>query len=178
MSRTFAVVGATALTLGWALLPLLSVGSDETLDPGRLVLFPLRRATLMRGLLGASLVGPAPFAVIAVCVGATLGFVAAGGWLAVPAYALLVILSAVTARALSTTLAAGLSSHRGRDGLIIVASVFFLAVQGVRFIRWDAIGPAGYDRLDDVLRWTPPGMLGRRCSTAGRVGRCRPRSSW
>lgn len=161
VSRTFAVVGATALTLGWAVLPLLSVGSDETLDPGRLVLFPLRRATLMRGLLGASLVGPAPFAVILVCVGATLGFVAAGGWLAVPAYALLVILSAVTARALSTTLAASLSSRRGRDGMIILASVFFLAVQGVRFIRWDAIGPAAYDRLDDVLRWTPPGMLGQ-----------------
>jgi ABC-2 type transport system permease protein len=161
VSRTFAVVGATALTVGWAVVPLLSVGSDETLDPARLVLLPLRRATLMRGLLGASLVGPAPFAVIAVCAGAALGFVTAGGWLVLPAVVLLVVLSAVTARALSTTLAAGLSSRRGRDGMIIVASVFFLAVQGVRFVRWDAIGASGYTRIDDLLRWTPPGLLGQ-----------------
>jgi ABC-2 type transport system permease protein len=161
ISRSAAVIGATALTLGWALLPLLSVGSDETLDPGRLVLFPLRRTTLMRGLLGASLVGPAPFAVTAICRGAAAGFLAVGGWLAVPAVAILLVLSAVTARALSTTLAAGLSSRRGRDALIVFASVFFLAIQGVRFIRWDAIGPAGYERVDTVLRWTPPGMLGQ-----------------
>ncbi|MGZ4784086.1 MAG: hypothetical protein ACXV5S_00315 [Acidimicrobiales bacterium] len=168
VSRTAAVVGATVLTVGWALLPLLSVGSDETLDPGRLVLFPLRRGTLMRGLLGASLVGPAPCAVIAVCLGAAVGFVIVGGWLAVPAFAILVVLSAVTARALSTTLAAGLSSRRGRDALIVFASIFFIAVQGVRFIRWDAIGPAGYDRLDTVLRWTPPGMLGQAAFDSSR----------
>ncbi len=168
VSRTAAVLGATALTVGWALLPLLSVGSDETLDPGRLVLFPLRRGTLMRGLLGASLVGPAPFAVIAICLGATIGFVGVGGWLAAPAFAALIVLSAVTARALSTTLAAGLSSRRGRDALIVFASVFFVAVQGVRFIRWDAIGPAGYDRLDAVLRWTPPGMLGQAAFDSSR----------
>ncbi len=161
ISRSAAVVGATALTVGWALLPLLSVGSDETLDPGRLVLFPLRRGTLMRGLLGASLVGPAPFAVIAVCAGGALGFATRGGWLAVPAFAALVVLSAVTARALSTTLAAGLSSRRGRDALIVFASVFFIAVQGVRFIRWSAIGPESWLRVDDVLRWLPPGMLGQ-----------------
>src|SRR6185503_17776755 len=87
ISRSTAVIGATALTVGWALLPLLSVGSDETLDPGRLVLFPLRRNTLMRGLLGASLVGPAPFAVIAVCLGGAIGFATEGGWLAFPAFA-------------------------------------------------------------------------------------------
>ena len=161
ISRTAAVLGATALTVGWALLPLLSVGSDETLDPGRLVLFPLRRRTLMRGLLGASLVGPAPFAVIAVCIGGAIGFVTRGGWLAVPAFAVLVVLSAVTARALSTTLAAGLSSRRGRDAMIVFASIFFIAVQGVRFIRWNTIGPESYVRLDDVLRWSPPGMLGQ-----------------
>jgi ABC-2 type transport system permease protein len=160
ISRSAAVVGATALTVEGP-APLLSVGSDETLDPGRLVLFPLRRGTLMRGLLGASLVGPAPFAVIAVCVGAAIGFATKGGWLAAPAFAALVVLSAVTARALSTTLAAGLSSRRGRDALIVFASIFFIAVQGVRFIRWDTIGPESWLRLDDVLRWTPPGMLGQ-----------------
>ncbi len=168
ISRTAAVLGATVLTVGWALLPLLSVGSDETLDPGRLVLFPLRQGTLMRGLLGASLVGPAPFAVIAVCAGATIGFVAVGGWVAVPAFAALVVLSAVTARALSTTLAAGLSSRRGRDALIVFASVFFIAVQGVRFIRWERIGPGAYDRIADVLRWTPPGMLGQAAFDSSR----------
>jgi ABC-2 type transport system permease protein len=39
--------------------------------------------------------------------------------------------------------------------------VFFIAVQGVRFIRWNTITPGSYDRIADVLRWTPPGMLGQ-----------------
>ena len=161
VSRSTAVLGACALTVGWALLPLLSSGTDESLDPERLVLFPLRRPTLMRGLLGGSLVGPAPFAVIIVCAGAAAGFVLQGGWVAIPAIVVLVLFSAVTARALSATLASGLSSRRGRDAMIIVASVFFLAAQGLRFVRWTSIGPGTFDRIGAVARWTPPGMLGQ-----------------
>src|SRR4051812_9325323 len=50
-SRVLVVVGATMLLVGWTLLPLVSFGTDETLDPSRLVLLPLRRWPLMRGLL-------------------------------------------------------------------------------------------------------------------------------
>jgi len=39
------------LVLGWALLPLLAFGTDETLDPARLQLLPLAKRPLMTGLL-------------------------------------------------------------------------------------------------------------------------------
>src|SRR6476469_1902253 len=62
-SRVLVVLGATMLLVGWTIFPLVSFGTDETLDPSRLVLLPLRRRPLMRGLLLSSLVGYAPAAV-------------------------------------------------------------------------------------------------------------------
>src|SRR3989449_1289916 len=53
-----------ALFLGWLLLPLLGMGTDETLDPSRLALLPLEGPALMRGLLTASLVGLGPIATL------------------------------------------------------------------------------------------------------------------
>ena len=43
--------------LGWLLLPLVFFGVDETLDPARFALLPLRRRTLVTGMLAAALVG-------------------------------------------------------------------------------------------------------------------------
>ncbi|HEY5013814.1 MAG TPA: hypothetical protein VIK61_14075, partial [Acidimicrobiia bacterium] len=64
LSRAFVLVGATVLLVAWALLPLLTFGVDETLDPARLQLLPLPRRPLMTGLLLSSLVGFAPFGVL------------------------------------------------------------------------------------------------------------------
>src|SRR5207248_2290171 len=47
-----------------AFVPLLGMGSDETLDPSRLALLPLEPPALMRGLLSASLVGLGPIATL------------------------------------------------------------------------------------------------------------------
>ena len=51
------VVGLSALTLGWTLVPLLASGMDDTLDPGRFALLPLRARELLPGLVASSLVG-------------------------------------------------------------------------------------------------------------------------
>jgi ABC-2 type transport system permease protein len=50
-------VGFAALTMGWTLLPLLVFGVDETLDPARFALLPVRARELMPGLLAAGLAG-------------------------------------------------------------------------------------------------------------------------
>lgn len=156
------VLGATGLTVGWAVLPLLSFGVDETLDPGRLVLFPLRRAPLTRGLLAASLVGVAPLGVLLVVAGAAVGWSRHGNPLiTLPALTLLVLLSAATARALSTLLAAGLTSRRGRDATVIAAGVLVIGVQGLRFLALGDVDASTFDPVVDVARWTPPGMLGQ-----------------
>ncbi|MGH9184720.1 MAG: hypothetical protein ACRD0U_02715, partial [Acidimicrobiales bacterium] len=39
VGRDVLVLGASALLLGWTILPLVTFGTDETLDPSRLVLF-------------------------------------------------------------------------------------------------------------------------------------------
>lgn len=156
------VLGATGLTVGWAVLPLLSFGVDETLDPGRLVLFPLRRAPLTRGLLAASLVGVAPLGVLLVVAGAAVGWSRHGNPLiTLPALTLLMLLSAATARTLSTLLAAGLTSRRGRDATVIAAGVLVIGVQGLRFLALGDVDASTFDPVVDVARWTPPGMLGQ-----------------
>ena len=48
------------LALGWAVMPLFFPSGDETLDPTRLVMLPLRPRPLVRALLAASLVGIGP----------------------------------------------------------------------------------------------------------------------
>src|SRR5205814_708443 len=92
-SRALLVLGATVVLVGWTVFPLVSFGTDETLDPGRLVLLPLRRQPLMRGLLLASLVGFAPAAVALTLFGVVVGYGRGGGIIIViAAMALLLVL--------------------------------------------------------------------------------------
>jgi len=48
------------LAVGWAVMPLFFPSGDETLDPSRLVMLPLRPRPLVSALLVASLVGIGP----------------------------------------------------------------------------------------------------------------------
>lgn len=160
--QAWLVLGASAICVGWAVLPLLTFGTDESLDPGRLVLFPLERRPLMTGLLLAAFVGPAPLAVSLVVLGTAVGLVSHGGGLvAVAAAVLLLALSASASRALAMVLAARLNSRRGRDLVIVVVSVLALSLQFVRFIDFSSVHESTLHRVDTVLRWFPPAMLGQ-----------------
>lgn len=154
-------LGATLLLLGWTVFPLITFGTDETLDPARLQLLPLSRRPLMTGLLGSSFVGIAPAAAVVVVAGAAIGY-GIGPWfpITVAAAIVLLLLCAATARTLTTLLASRLTSRRGRDAMVIVASVLALAAQGLRFVRFGAIDPDLVEHVVDVVRWLPPGMLG------------------
>jgi len=79
----------------------------------------------------------------------------------VPATVLALLLAAAIARTLTTLLAAGLTSRRGRDTTIIIGSLLAVGLQGVRFIRFTSVDAAWLDRATDIARWTPPGMLGQ-----------------
>ena len=160
--RAVLVIAPNLLVVGWALLPLASFGSDETLDPGRLVLYPLRRAPLMRGLLAASFVGAAPLAATAATAGVALGFGGLAGLLvAVPAGGLALLMAVALSRALTTSLAAALSSRRSRDAAVVVGSLLAVGVQGLRFVRLPSVSDPLVDQVVDVARWTPPGLLGQ-----------------
>jgi ABC-2 type transport system permease protein len=158
--RSVLVLGVTAMTIVWVVFPLVSFGTDETLDPNRLALFPLEPRRLLRGLLLTAFVGPAPTVALFAAAGAIVGYAGRGGIvIVIPAAVLALLLAATLARTVTTLLASALSSRRGRDAAIIVASLLAISVQGVRFIRFNAVDAGLLDHATDIARWTPPGML-------------------
>ena len=62
----------TVQLVGWLLTPLVAFGVDETVDPARFALLPLRPQTLQRGLLVSSLIGYFPVANMIVLLGAAV----------------------------------------------------------------------------------------------------------
>lgn len=158
--RGVLVLGPNLMVLAWALLPLGTFGSDETLDPARLVLFPLRRRPLLRGLLASAFVGVAPLVAVAF----TAGVVVAWGGpsvfvIAVPAGILALLMAVALSRALTTSLASALTSRRSRDAAVVIGTLLAVSVQGLRFVSV-SISTSFVDRLVGVGRWTPPGFLG------------------
>jgi ABC-2 type transport system permease protein len=153
-----------AFFAGWLLVPLLGLGSDETLDPSRLALLPLRRDALMRGLILASLVGVAPIATAVALLGAVQG---TGASLAVSVVAIAVelLLCVVGSRALTTAFSGILRSRRGRDLLVfVIALVAVLPAVASEFIP-RLVFKAGHHGLSAAttrgLVWLPSGWAAR-----------------
>lgn len=118
------VVVFAVLWLVWLLGPVLMFGLDETLDPARLRLLPLRRRQLLPGLLAASAVGIGPLASMIALGGVAVGFAppGVGALVVVTAVVVQLVLCLVSARALTTALSRRLSSRKGRDLLTVVAA--------------------------------------------------------
>ncbi|WAZ22435.1 transporter [Streptomyces cinnabarinus] len=154
------VLLVAVLALGWAVMPLFFPGGDETLDPTRLVMLPLRPRPLVRALLASSLVGIGPLftlclltgSVIAVAHGATAYVVGVVG----------VVLALLVCVALARAVAAAnirlLTSRKGRDLAVLSGLVIAIGAQLVNFGA-QRLGSSGLGQLDpaaDVLRWVPP----------------------
>ncbi|GAA2787796.1 hypothetical protein [Nonomuraea dietziae] len=67
------VIAFTGLLVFWATVPLLAFGVDDTLDPAKLALFPLRTRQLATGMFAASVTGIWPAASFLVTAGALVG---------------------------------------------------------------------------------------------------------
>jgi len=166
-------LAAVAAAFGWAALPLLGFGSDETLDPTRLALLPIPRGPLIAGLLGASLAGPAGLATAVGLAGATVALLPPSpGAILVPAAAVLQLaLCAALGRATITALSSALRSRRGRDLRIVIVAVVGFAPEALRLALGD--GPlADADRLRPwahAASWLPP-VLPVRTMVAARGG--------
>jgi ABC-2 type transport system permease protein len=168
------IVVFAAAFAGWAVLPLLAFGTDETLDPARLALLPLRRRTLVTGLLAAALTGIGPVVTFVVLLGVVAaeangpGPAAAG----VAAVLLELALCVAASRALTTAFSGLLRSRRGSDfGVIAGALLTFAVIAGnVAFQRSLAGGRLGQGirAIAGVARWTPPGLLAHAISAAAR----------
>ncbi|MFE7560323.1 transporter [Kitasatospora sp. NPDC057500] len=171
------VVLTGALTLGWAAIPLFLFSSDESADPTRLTMLPLRPAPLLRGSVLAALIGPGPLISLVLFTGAAFsgalgGASAAAGVVGVPLAVLTVV---VLSRAVAAGNARLLSSRRGKDFAIFGGLLFALLVQIANVGSQSVFGKPGADGLDleplapiaSVLRWVPPVSAVDAVRTAG-----------
>lgn len=165
------VIVYAALGLSWTLLPLVSFGTDETLDPLRLALFPLSRGRMFRGLLAGAVTGPWPLATLVVLTGGAAGLahgpVAVA--VAVVAVPLTLVLYVAASRACTTAMSNLLRSRRGRDvgmavGLLIMFSVQSVSTMASTGVATSADAVSG---AASVLRWLPPGMAAHAIAAAG-----------
>ncbi|BET49439.1 transporter [Streptomyces tendae] len=154
------VLLAAVLALGWAVMPLFFPGGDETLDPTRLVMLPLRPGPLVRALLTSSLVGIGPLFTLCMFAGSVVAVAHGGAAYAVGAVgAVLALLVCVTlARAVAAANVRLLTSRKGRDLAVLSGLVVAVGAQLVNFGA-QRLGSSGLGELDpvaDVVRWVPP----------------------
>ncbi|WP_097911982.1 transporter [Streptomyces sp. b84] len=157
---TVVVLLTGVVALGWAVLPLFFPSGDDTLDPTRLVMLPLRPEPLIRALLVSSMIGIGPLFTLCLAVGSVLALAhgAAGIVFAVIAVPLTMLLCVALSRAVTTANVRLLNSRKGRD--LAVLSGLVIAV-GIQFVNFGAqrLGQAGglstLDPAADVVRWLP-----------------------
>ena len=119
------VVAFAALTVGWLLLSLLVFGVDETVDPARFALLPVRARELVPGLLAAALVGVPGVATVLVALGLVVT------WARTPLLTVAALVAAVLgtltcvllSRTATSAFAAFLSSRRFRDLAAVLLAV-------------------------------------------------------
>ncbi|WP_262699161.1 MULTISPECIES: transporter [Streptomyces] len=149
------------LALGWAVMPLFFPGGDETLDPTRLVMLPLRPRSLITALLVSSLIGIGPLFTLTLVAGSAIAVAhgAAAAVAGVVAVVLTVLVCVALARAVATANTRLLTSRKGRD--MAVLSGLFVAI-GAQFVNLGAQQLGGENGLSvlepasAVLRWVPP----------------------
>ncbi|MGW7688098.1 transporter [Streptomyces asiaticus] len=149
------------LALGWAVMPLFFPGGDETLDPTRLVMLPLRPRSLITALLVSSLIGIGPLFTLTLAAGSAIAVAhgSAAAVAAVLAVVLTVLVCVALARAVATANTRLLTSRKGRD--LAVLSGLFVAI-GAQFVNLGAQQLGGKNGLSvlepaaAVLRWVPP----------------------
>ncbi|WP_151480031.1 transporter [Streptomyces albicerus] len=159
-AMTVTVLLTAVLALGWAVMPLFFPGGDETLDPTRLVMLPLRPQPLVRALLAASLVGIGPLFTLCLLVGSVISMAhgAAAYVTGVVAVVLALLVCVALARAVAAANIRLLTSRKGRDLAVLSGLVIAVGAQLVNFGA-QKLGSSGLSTLDpaaDVLRWVPP----------------------
>ncbi|WP_309030190.1 transporter [Streptomyces alfalfae] len=159
-AATVCVLLVAVLALGWAVMPLFFPSGDETLDPTRLVMLPLRPGPLVRALLVASLVGIGPLFTLCLATGAAIALAhgVAGAVTGVLATVLALLLCVALARSFAAANIRLLTSRKGRDLAVLSGLVIAVGAQLVNFgaQRLGSSGPSTLDPAADVVRWVPP----------------------
>ncbi|MFE7626925.1 transporter [Streptomyces sp. NPDC057509] len=149
------------LALGWAVMPLFLGAGDETLDPTRLVMLPLRPRPLIVALLVSSLIGIGPLFTVCLAAGSVAAVAHGAGAVvfAVLAAPLALLVCVALARCVTTANSRLLSSRKGRDLAVLSGLVIAVGIQVVNFGVQRLGRTGGLSSLDptaDVVRWLPP----------------------
>ncbi|MFB7518110.1 transporter [Streptomyces sp. NPDC056144] len=158
---TIAVLLTGVLALWWTFMPLFIPSGDETLDPSRLVMLPLRPRPLIRALLVASLVGIGPVLTLVLAFGAALSVAhgAAGTVAAVLAVPLVTVGCVALSRAVAAANIRLLTSRKGRDLALLSGLVIAVGIQVVNFGAQRLSQAGGLEVLEpvaEVVGWLPP----------------------
>ncbi|KNB51544.1 hypothetical protein [Streptomyces caatingaensis] len=160
-AAAFTVPLAVLLALGWAVAPLFHPGGDETLNPARLAMLPLRPAPLAVALLISSLIGMGPAFTVLILLGSVIAtaYGAGAAAVAVLAVPLALLVCVALARAVATANIRLLSSRKGRDLALLSGVVIGVGLQVVNFAvqKLSQSGLAKLEPVADVARWIPPG---------------------
>jgi len=162
----------TVFLVGWAVVPLLAFGLDDTLDPSRLALFPLRTGQLVTGMFAASVTGVWPLASLAVTAGAVAALATGIGGMLLGAVVVLLhfALCVMLSRLVTTSLSGILRTRRGRDVLAVSAVLFILVAQLPNLLLNGGLSAdprAMLHALASALSWTPSGVAARSIADGG-----------
>ncbi|MFD4132361.1 transporter [Streptomyces goshikiensis] len=158
---TVVVLLAALLAVGWASMPLFFPTGDETLDPSRLVMLPLRPRPLVRALFASSLVGIGPLFTLCLAAGSAIAVARGpvGALAAVLATPLLLLGCVALARAVATANVRLLTSRKGRDLAVLSGLLIAVGGQAVNFGGQRLFQSGGLTQLEPaeaVVRWLPP----------------------
>jgi ABC-2 type transport system permease protein len=159
------VLAYSGLTLGWLSLSLLVFGVDETVDPAKFALLPVRARQLLPGLLVAGAVGVPGVATILVVLGLLVAWsrslpLTLAALVAMPLGVLTCLLLARTA---TSAFASFLASRRFRDAaFVLLALVAAVVAIGSNLLGGLArVGPAelraALATAAEIAGWTPFG---------------------
>ncbi|MFE9845965.1 transporter [Streptomyces goshikiensis] len=158
---TVVVLLAAILAVGWAFMPLFFPTGDETLDPSRLVMLPLRPRPLVRALFASSLVGIGPLFTLCLAAGSAVAVARGpvGALAAVLAAPLLLLGCVALARAVATANVRLLTSRKGRDLAVLSGLLIAVGGQAANFGSQRLFQSGGLAQLEPaeaVVRWLPP----------------------
>ncbi|MFE1380134.1 transporter [Streptomyces sp. NPDC058740] len=169
---TVTVLLTGVMALAWTVMPLFVPSGDETLDPSRLVMLPLRPRPLVRALLVASLVGVGPVFTLCVTLGAALALArgAAGTVAAVLAVPMVVLVCVALSRSVAAANVRLLTSRKGRDLAVLSGLVIAVGMQLVNFgaQRLSQVGGlSSVEPAAEVVGWLPPASAVSAVDAAG-----------
>jgi ABC-2 type transport system permease protein len=157
-------LGGALLVLGWLFGPLVWFGIDETLDPAKFALLPIRRATLITGLLTAALIGVPVFTTVLAMSGLVIGAAIWHGTVSAVVAALGVLagvlLCVALSRAVTSAFANLLRSRRVRDLAAVGLAVLAALIGPLQVFGIAAFQKADFTQLERfaaVIGWTPLG---------------------